>query len=58
MLLRNSEKVNLIIFKMIRKNRRTSAEVASLAGKKLSDPNTTKEEKSLAGSALVQRRWY
>jgi hypothetical protein len=42
---------------MSKRNRRTSAEVASLAGKKLRDPNTTKEEKSLAGSALVQRRW-
>lgn len=37
--------------------RRTSAEVASLAGKTLRDPNSSAAEKSLAGSALVQRRW-
>jgi hypothetical protein len=37
--------------------RRTSPKVASLAGKILRDPNSSAVEKSLAGSALVQRRW-
>jgi hypothetical protein len=36
---------------------RTSPEVATLAARTLRDPNTSKAEKSLAGSALVQRRW-
>lgn len=40
-----------------RKPRRTSWEVASLAGKTLRDPSSTAVEKSLAGSVLVQRRW-
>jgi hypothetical protein len=37
--------------------RRTSPKVASLAGKTLRDPKSSAAEKSLAGSALVQRRW-
>lgn len=35
----------------------TSKKVGSIAGKKLSDPNSTPSEKSMAGSCLVQCRW-
>ena len=35
---------------------RTSSEVASLAGKTLRDRDASKEKRSLAGSALVQRK--
>ena len=38
------------------KNERTSAKVASKAGKVLRDPNSTKREKSVAASALTQAR--
>jgi hypothetical protein len=38
------------------KNEKTSAKVASKAGKILSDPNSTKKEKSVAASALTQAR--
>ncbi|MBE9200693.1 MULTISPECIES: hypothetical protein [unclassified Nodularia (in: cyanobacteria)] len=37
--------------------RRTSKKAASNAGKVLRDPNSTPEQRSAAGSALVQRRW-
>jgi|GEM_PF-3950467 len=40
-----------------RKFRRTGKKAASNAGRILSDRNATKEQKSVAGSALVQRRW-
>lgn len=36
------------------KNERTSPKVASKASKILSDPKSTKAEKSVAGSALTQ----
>jgi hypothetical protein len=39
-----------------RKQFRTSAEIASLAARVLRDPNASETERSLAGSALVQRR--
>lgn len=35
---------------------RTSAEVATMAGRTLRDPKSTPTEKSIAGSALRQRR--
>jgi hypothetical protein len=38
------------------KNERTSAKVASKAGKILRDPNSTKREKSVAASDLTQAR--
>ena len=38
------------------KNERTSQKVASKAGRVLSDPNSTKREKSVAASALTQVR--
>ncbi len=38
------------------KNERTSPKVASKAGKVLSDPKSTKSEKSVAASALTQTR--
>ena len=38
------------------KNERTSAKVASKAGKVLRDPNSTKREKSVTASALTQAR--
>ena len=37
-------------------NERTSQKVASKAAKVLSDPHSTKREKSVAGSALTQAR--
>jgi hypothetical protein len=54
------ELVNLNQTVMIKKNfrpRRTREKAASNAGKVLRDPNSTPEQKSAAGSALVQRRW-
>lgn len=41
---------------MPRKNEQTSSRVASKAGKILSDPKSTKREKSVAASALTQTR--
>ena len=38
------------------KNERTSAKVASKAGRVLQDPKSTKREKSVAASALTQAR--
>lgn len=38
------------------KNEQTSAKVASKAAKILSDPKSTKTQKSVAGSALTQAR--
>jgi hypothetical protein len=38
------------------KNERTSAKVASKAGKILRDPHSTKREKSVAASDLTQAR--
>ena len=38
------------------KNERTSPKVASKAGKVLSDPKSTKSEKSVAASTLTQTR--
>lgn len=43
------------VVKMAR-NERTSKKVASKAGKILSDPKSTKREKSVAASALTQAR--
>ena len=37
-------------------NEKTSSKVASEASKILRDPNSTKAEKSVAGSALTQTR--
>ncbi|MEH2464388.1 hypothetical protein [Nostoc sp.] len=37
--------------------RRTSKKAASNAGKVLRDHNSTPEQRSAAGSSLVQRRW-
>lgn len=37
-------------------NEHTSTRVASQAAKVLRDPNSTKSEKSIAGSALTQAR--
>ena len=41
---------------MARKQEYTSPKVASKAGKILSDPHSTKREKSVAASALTQAR--
>ncbi len=41
---------------MPKRNEQTSPKVASRAGKVLSDPKSTKREKSVAGSALTQAR--
>lgn len=41
---------------MPRRNEQTSPKVASKAGKVLSDPHSTKREKSIAASALTQAR--
>ena len=41
---------------MAGRNERTSPKVASKAGKILSDPKSTKREKSVAASALTQAR--
>lgn len=41
---------------MAKKMERTSPKVASKASKILSDPKSTKREKSVAGSALTQAR--
>ena len=41
---------------MPKKHEYTSSKVASKAGKVLRDPNSTKREKSVAGSALTQAR--
>lgn len=38
------------------KHEYTSKRVASKAGKTLSNPNATKQQKSIAGSALTQAR--
>lgn len=39
---------------MANKNEKTSSKVASTAAKILRDPNSTKAQKSVAGSALTQ----
>jgi len=41
---------------MPKRNEQTSPKVASKAGKTLSDPNSTKRQKSIAASALTQAR--
>ena len=41
---------------MPKRNEQTSPRVASKAGKVLSDPHSTKREKSVAASALTQAR--
>jgi hypothetical protein len=49
------KKLKLMSKKTKMTHARTSKRVAIIAGKKLSDPNSTKTEKSLAGLALVNR---
>ena len=41
---------------MPKRNEQTSSKVASKAGKILSDPKSTKREKSVAASALTQAK--
>lgn len=41
---------------MAKRNEQTSPKVASKAGKILSDPKSTKREKSVAASALTQAK--